>query len=133
MDNTIVQHINTMSYNSTGWGTFKADFLNTLLTTHSVHVCAIQEHMLLSNNLYKIEQCFPSYDVFSILAVHSGRLSGGLSLLFSKKLSVFTSRIALPDCSRVHGLKLNLPSANFVFINAYFPTDTHENNAWKLF
>ena len=64
-DNTdVIENIVALSYNSTGWSDFKADMLNTILLSHSILICAIQEHFLLKNNLHKIQQAFPNYDFF---------------------------------------------------------------------
>ena len=81
--NNIIQSLPLVSYNSTGWGNNKIDLINTILISHGVLVCALQEHFLLKDNLYKL-QCFDQFEVFSIPAfknnnvVSSGRPMGGL-------------------------------------------------------
>ena len=126
-------NIPALSYNTTGWSTVKADFINTILVSHGILVCALQEHFQLRNNTPKID-CFNNFEVFSVPAyknnnvVHTGRPSGGLSLIYNNTLSKYATRLLCPGSHRVQGLKLNLPSAPLLFINCYFPTDPGHNN-----
>ena len=133
MSSSVDFDIPIMSYNSTGWSEFKADFVNTLLLTHSIQIFALQEHFKLSDNVHKLD-CFLNYDVFTVPAykhsnsLHSGRPSGGISLIYSHSISQYVSRINCPESHRVQGLKFSPPGASFLFINAYFPVDTGNNN-----
>ena len=117
-----------MSYNSTGWDDNKANFVNILLQAHAILICGLQEHFKLENNLYKLA-CFKDYEVFSIPAVknnnqvHRGRPSGGLSLIYHQSLCKFATQMRVPNSTRVHGLKLNLPHSPMLVINTYFPND----------
>ena len=76
-----------LSFNSTGWASHKIDLVKTLLLTLGVMVCAVQEHFLLKQNLYKL-QCFEGYEVFALPAhqkndlVFGGRPSGGLCIFY---------------------------------------------------
>ena len=120
-----------LSYNSTGWNTFKADFINTILLTHGIMICALQEHFKLKDNLNELN-CFNNYEVFSIPAtykdsntLHLGRPSGGISLIYSHSLCQFTTRLVCPGSHRVQGLKVDCPESSFLFINTYFPNDSN--------
>ena len=122
----------TLSYNSMGWNNHKIDFIRTLLITHGIMFCAVQEHFLLKQNLYKLD-CMEGFEVFSIPAhknnlVNSGRPSGGLALFYKQDLSKWTSRLTVPNSYRVQGLKIALPNSTLLFINAYFPNDPGNNN-----
>ena len=131
---TKLQSICSLSYNSSGWNSYKGDYLNTILISHGVHFAVIQEHMQLKANLYKIKKHFPGYELFSVPAfkdnsqISAGRPSGGISFLYSKTLSRYVSRISCPDSLRVQGLKVCLPDINLLLINAYFPTDTRDRD-----
>ena len=129
-----VSHTITMlSYNSTGWGFDKIDFIRTILLAHGILVCAVQEHFMLKDNLHKLE-CFDNYEVFTVPAfknnnrVSRGRPSGGLSFFYSHTLSKYATRLNVPNSRRVQGLKLDMPNASFLLINAYFPNDPGNNN-----
>ena len=117
-----------ISYNSTGWNDNKSEFLKTLLISHKIGVCALQEHFQLSNNLYKLN-CFVDFESFSVGAIknnnkiHSGRPSGGLSFIYHKNLCQFIQRLPIPPTNRVQGMKLNIPGMPLLLINSYFPTD----------
>ena len=67
MDISVSHTLPSLSYNSMGWANHKIDFIRTLLLAHGVMVCAIQEHFLLKQNLYKLA-CFEGFEVFSIPA-----------------------------------------------------------------
>ena len=129
-----MDNIACLSYNSTGWSDFKATLINTILLSHGIQICAIQEHFLLESNLYKLKQAFNNFEVFSLPAVksnnqvHSGRPSGGIALLFDKKLCSFVKQVVCPDSSRVQGIQLNLPNSSYLFINCYFPVDQRNEN-----
>ena len=122
-----------LSYNTTGWSTFKADFVNTILFSHGILIAALQEHFQLKDNLYKLD-CFNNFEVFSIPAfknnnfVHAGRPSGGISFIYSNSLCQYATRLVCPGSYRVQGLKINYPDAAFLYINVYFPTDTNNHN-----
>ena len=121
--------ISALSYNTSGWNLYKADYINTILVSHGIHICALQEHMQLANNLYRIKKHFPNYELFSVPAyknnaqISAGRPSGGISFLYSQNISKYITRVVCPNSLRVQGLKLCLPHINLLFINAYFPTD----------
>ena len=122
------KQLSMLSYNPTGWGNVKIDLINTLLITHSILICAVQEHFQLQSNLYKLD-CFENYAVFSIPArkndnvVNKGRPSGGLALIYHQKLGKIASPLKVPGSHRVQGLKLAIPDYPMLLINVYFPND----------
>ena len=130
-----VTNLPTLSYNSTGWGTVKADFINTLLLAHSILICAVQEHFQLQQNLYRLQSGISDqYELFGIPAFKSnqtisvGRPSGGIAFFYHKSLNNCATRITVPNSHRVQGLKLKCTNAeSVVFINTYFPTDPGGN------
>ena len=127
-------HLALMSYNSTGWGNFKANLVKTILLSHGIHIMALQEHFRLKQNISQIAKHFTDYETFCVPAtksnktINAGRPSGGLAFIYSSKLCKFISRVLVPESSRVQGLKLTLPDFKAVFINVYFPTDPKTNN-----
>ena len=132
--NTTVSYISSLSFNTTGWSNFKGNLINTILLSHSIMFGAIQEHFLLENNLYKLNQAFPDFEVFSLPAVKSnsqinvGRPSGGLSIMYRRSIAKFVTHIICPNSTRVHGVRLDLPHSSYVFINCYFPVDSRKYN-----
>ena len=135
MNNTpqVNSNFNILSYNSTGWSDYKADFVNTLLIAHTIHVAVLQEHFQLKANLYKISRSFQKYKTFSLPAfknnatVNRGRPSCGLSIIYSDELSSKVTHITVPDSFRVQAIKVNTPGLPYIFINCYFPTDPKIN------
>ena len=98
---TFVSNLNLLSYNPTGWGDVKVDFINSLLLIHGVHICAVQEHFQLKNNTYRVTQSFPGYNVFSLpafksdLSIHAGRPVGGLALIYSSRMGKLKLRFPI--------------------------------------
>ena len=127
-------NLKLLSYNSTGWSDYKADFLHTLLLTHHISICVLQEHFQLKSNLYKLNRAFGEYNTFHLPAhknnntINSGRPVGGLSILYSKKLSKFITHIQVPNSHRVQAIELKISGITRVFINCYFPTDPRVDN-----
>ena len=95
--------INFLSYNSTGWSEYKPNFLNSAITANGVHVCAIQEHFLLKDNVFKIGQHIDQFEVFAIpafksdLCISAGRPSGGLAIIYSKNIGHCVTRISVAE------------------------------------
>ena len=118
-----------MSYNTTGWNAFKAEFISNILIAHHVHFCLIQEHWLLPENVLKISKYFKDYEVFSLpayksdLAITAGRASGGLAIMYHKSLGHQVSRVTVPDSRRVQGITVDTAGSKFLLINVYFPND----------
>ena len=128
------QNLNSLSYNCTGWSNFKADFIRTLLLTHGIAIGVIQEHFLLSRNLYKLSSVSEHHSVFSIPAfksntrIYGGRPSCGLAIFYHKALSQFITHITVPDSHRVQAIELKISGCSYTYINCYFPTDPRVNN-----
>ena len=123
--------ISSLSYNSSGWNSDKGVYLNTLLESCGVYIAALQEHMQLKTNLYKIKKHFPNYEIYSVPAfkdnsrVSAGRPSGGISFLYAQTLSTYVTRVSCPDSLRVQGLKVCLTDINLLYINAK-PPNRHQ-------
>jgi hypothetical protein len=75
--------LSILSYNSTGWSTHKAKTINDFLISKNIKICAVQEHFMLKQNLHKLQDNFPNYELFAVPAFKSstnitrGRPSGG--------------------------------------------------------
>ena len=125
---TSIEQLSMLSYNPTGWSKPKIDLIKLILISHSIQICAIQEHFQLENNLYRLNS-FENYEVFSVGAtkknnvVNRGRPSGGLSLIYHQNLGKYATPMTVPGSSRVQGLKLNFEQCPFLIINTYFPND----------
>ena len=126
---TVSELLTLLSHNTTGWGKFKAKFLRSIIDSKDIDIAVIQEHFLLKQNLFKLQEYFPDFDIFALPAVKNnsqitrGRPSGGLAFLYKNKFGNKITRIEVPNSNRVQGLKLDLHNESYVFINAYFPVD----------
>lgn len=123
-----------MSYNTSGWNFAIAQFINTMIITHSLHIVAIQEHWQLEHNMHKISNCFDNFEVFSIPASkpvslsNKGRPSGGIAFIISNNICDKVKRINPPNSTRVSGISINISGESYVYINCYFPVDPQNNN-----
>ena len=130
--------INFISYNSTGWNEFKAGFIKNIMNSKCAHICALQEHFLLKDNVCKIEQYMQDYEVFAVpafksdLCISAGRPSGGLAVIYSKNIGHCVSRVTVPNSRRVQGISLSTQGEKILLINAYFPTDNRQENNTEL-
>ena len=132
--NKHLDSISILSHNTTGWNSYKADFIKNLVISKNVDVIAIQEHFLLKQNMVKIQEQFSGFELFALPAfkndtkITAGRPSGGLALLYRNHLNSSISRISCPNSNRVHGIKLSFQNDSYVFINVYFPVDKRNQN-----
>ena len=121
------------SYNSTGFGQDKIDFIRTLLLFSDIF--CIQEHFLLSStdrkhsNTSKLRQAFgDDFDMYPVPAVKNndivsrGRGKGGLCTMWKKGLTKYVSKINSNN-TRVQATRFQFPSTNLLIINSYFMCD----------
>ena len=131
---TVSKFLSFISQNTGGWTIQKANTLSTIMATHDVSFCCIQEHMRLEKNLYKINEHFKDYSAFSLPAhkksniISKGRPAGGLAILYKKNLEKFVTEITVPGSKRVQAIYFKQNDTAFVLINVYFPTDPQNNN-----
>ena len=118
-----------LSQNTTGWGNHKSGFLEDLGEILKAKIIAVQEHMLLKPNLYKLTSAFRNYEAYPIEAkkssenISQGRPSGGIALLWRKELNKYITPMTSLKSTRVQGILLTLNNTKFLIINTYFPTD----------
>ena len=123
-----------LSHNTSGWNTFVGNYLNMILLQHGASVLAIQEHWLLPENLYKLDNIFNGYDVFALPArkansqISKCRPSGGIAFVVKHNLCSYMKRLICPNSSRVQGLHISVGGKSYVIINCYFPVDTQAAN-----
>ena len=121
------------SYNSTGFGQDKVDYIKTLLLFSDV-LC-LQEHFLLGSfdrkhsNTIKIRRAFgEDFDMYIVPAFKSnesisrGRGKGGLCTMWSKGLTKYVSKVDSKN-NRVQATKFQFPSFSLLILNTYFMCD----------
>ena len=126
------------SYNSGGMGIDKQNYIKTLQLFSDI-IC-VQEHFLLDSgdkkhsNTQKLKQYFgDSHDMYikpaykSSETVKRGRGSGGLILMWNKKLTKYVTNVEC-ESYRLQAAKFTFPEAELLLINAYFMVDTQNNN-----
>ena len=140
-DNTINNSITVFSYNCRGFSDEKVQFMKTLFEGCNSHIFGIQEHFLLRENFYKIDQAFENYDKYFLPATRSnnniskGRPSKGLAILWRKDL-VFRAnptKMTSLKSDRVHGVVFHfINGLDMLYINAYFPTNRGDQDDFEI-
>ena len=123
------------SYNSRGSSHEKLDLINDLLdmSINQLPIFCIQEHFLLRNNLYKINQHFKRSSVLSVPAYKDfniqdkGRPRGGLAIIVPKEIRKYV-KIIKCDSWRIQPVMLEMNDVRYLIINTYFPTDSRGGN-----
>ena len=130
----VSKSLSIICQNTGGWSDPKAETLSTIIDLHKADMCFVQEHFKLAKNLYKINEQFKEFCVFSIPAyktnnvISRGRPSGGLSIIYRKYLEGFVTEIIIPESKRVQAIHVKINNNAYVFINIYMPTDPQTNN-----
>ena len=129
--------LNIFSYNSTGFDIQKINFIKTVLLPLNADILVVQEHMTLRLNAHLIQNEFPSY--FSTFQpahksdenISKGRPSGGLFILWNKKLNKSIKVLNIENNPRVQAIEIN---NSVILFNCYFPCDTRNLNYddWEL-
>ena len=129
--------LNIFSYNSTGFDIQKINFIKTVLLPLNADILVVQEHMTLRLNAHLIQNEFPSY--FSTFQpahksdenISQGRPSGGLFILWNKKLNKNIKVLNIENNPRVQAIEIN---NSVILFNCYFPCDTRNLNYddWEL-
>lgn len=120
-----------ISYNSTGFNRAKADFIKTLALTMNIDFLCLQEHFLLKNNVFKLQNEFNNFNYSVVPAtkqdcmISSGRPSGGIAILWPKASLLKVHQLKVNGSSRVQAVMID---SRIILINCYFPCDTQNGN-----
>ena len=128
--NIIMDNINLKmcSYNSTGLGSDKVDYIRTLLSKNVIDFMLLQETWLLPNSLEKLGSINKDYVFYGVSGIcHSqlltGRPYGGTAILWHKKFNNGVKRIDSINCNRLSAVRLDVMDCNILLINCYMPCD----------
>ena len=113
-----------VSYNSTGLGGAKMEFISDMLQEENVDILLLQETWLLSSNITKLAEI---NDKFSFVGTSGmdesqllqGRPYGGLAIMWNKKLSCQIRPVDTGSTRRICAVELNCGAEKFLIINGY--------------
>ena len=137
MDSSAHELLTFLSYNSTGFNQQRSELIMSICDTLGRSHCliAIQEHVLLDRNTYKLSNVLPNdmivYSVGSFkdnFQVRRGRGKGGLAQIWPKSLDHLITRLPVPNTKRVQGSLISLPNSKILWVNTYFPGDPGNDN-----
>jgi len=83
-----------MSYNGTGLGDLRLEYIEDLLNSQNVDILLIQESWLLSKTMYKLGNIHKDYIYCGVSGVDenellTGRPYGGLAILWKREFGLF--------------------------------------------
>ena len=119
--------VKLLSYNSTGFNSYKGEFINSLASLLNIDFICIQEHFHLRENVGKIQELLSDFSSAFIPAnktsdyITGGRPSGGLGIFWKRALDSAVNIINHPNSQRVHGVSFD---SKYLILNTYFPVDS---------
>ena len=126
-----MMNVKILSYNSTGFNSFKGDYINSLSLLMDIDFICLQEHFHLKENIIKIQNELSAYNSAIVPAsktnefISVGRPSGGLCIFWKRSLDNVVTIINHPNSRRVHAIDFD---SRYLIVNAYFPVDPKTAN-----
>ena len=129
--------LNVMTFNSTGLGESKRQFIKELLDDHKPELMFLQETWLLTSNLATLGSIHESYLFCGTSAVPEGSLVkgrpfGGVAVLWRKDIAESVTVVKNINCARICSVelkgKLHGNERDFILINVYCPVDNRRKS-----
>ena len=116
-----------MSYNPTGLGVGKVDYIGELLDKYNIDLLLLQETWLMPNNQDRLQSINRNYYSYGTSGMQNyelvtGRPYGGLAFLWKNSISLHVKRIP-SKCKRICAVSLECNAARILLINVYMPVD----------
>ena len=123
-------NIKIMSYNSTGLGDTRIDFIRDLINVHEVDILLLQETWLLSTNIHRLSSINKDYLYCAVSGVNEeqllrGRPYGGTAILWKKDIAGFVKPVVVPGCKRATAVTVECTDLQLLVINCYMPNDNY--------
>ena len=118
-----------ISFNSTGLGPVKTQWIRNLMDTVDAQFCGLQEHFKKTKTLSRHFRAeFPKFDNFAVPAHRedgrdTGRAKGGLAQLAVKGLKLRKQHVVTGGW-RIQAQIVHFGDWRLLWINVYFPTDS---------
>ena len=125
-----------LSYNSTGLGGNKTEYIGKLIEDLNIDILLIQETWLIRGNLLKLNGIHQDYLAYGVSGIDEskvllGRPYGGLAVLWHKSVAQYVKRVD-SGCERLCCISLQCENKTLLIVNAYMPVDnmskTHVGN-----
>ena len=119
-----------MSFNPTGLGLTKTDYINDLLTHHKVDILFLQETWLSKGTMNRLNNINADYNCSGVSGMDetqllSGRPYGGLAILWRKSISQHIKQVKHPS-KRIMAMTLCYNDSKCLLINVYMPVDNYK-------
>jgi exonuclease III len=127
---TTMDKLCIMSFNPTGLGFGKSEYIANLLDKYEIDILFIQESWLLQSNLQRLGEIHKDYLFHGQSGIKEsellhGRPYGGVAILWHKKLA--TSVVKVKDCgsNRLCAVKLKCKQRDVLLVSCYMPNDNN--------
>ena len=124
-----------LTFNSTGLGPGKPEFIRDALTSLNIDIALFQETWLLPGTLKRLSDISDHYSSYGISSVDnndilSGRPYGGLGILWHKSLAHKVKICPLRDSKskRLCAVEFNMDNELLLVLNAYLPNDNFQKH-----
>ena len=122
-----MDYLKLISYNSTGLGGDKMDYIGNMLDNLNIDILLLQETWLLQGNLQKLNDINKNYASHGLSGVDEneillGRPYGGLGFLWKNTLSPYVYRVPT-KCNRLCAISIKCGERSILIINTYMPVD----------
>ena len=121
------------SYNSTGLGIDKMDYIQHTLNQHNIDIMMLQETWLLTENPSKLGTLHKDYLYCGLSGMDNnellrGRPYGGLAFLWNKNVVSCVKRVKSTVSKRLLAITVKICSMDILIINCYMPCDNQSKN-----
>ena len=119
-----------MTFNTTGLGQGKPEYLLEVLTSERIDIILLQETWLLPGNVNRLSNISDQYMSFGISSIRNteilqGRPYGGLGVLWHKSLAGQVQIAKLKQCTsnRLCAMEIKTDNEMYMLLNVYLPND----------
>ena len=117
------------SYNGTGLGPDKIEYIRNFLVKNSIDILLLQETWLMSSTLARLGLIHKDYMFYGVAAVNNkeilkGRPFGGVAILWHKSINSLVQRIPDIPSTRICGVKLKIQAMPIILLSCYMPCDS---------
>ena len=119
-----------MSYNPTGLGSRRPEYIKSVLDRFKIDILFLQETWLLPSNLYKLGEIHEDYLFHGQSGITDGELLqgrpyGGVAILWHKKLASNVQKVKNCDSKRICAVKLSCQQKDILLVSCYMPNDNY--------
>ena len=122
-----MEELTVVTYNSTGLGGFKCEFISEVIQNTSADIVLLQETWLVPGNLDKLSSIHPDFISHGVSGIRdnellTGRPYGGIAILYHKNISPFVKHVSV-NSRRICAIRIECVMHKLLIVNGYLPVD----------